>query len=79
MNGQFELINHLVEPFNMKLDIKRALPPQHADVGYEITAQMQSVQVREISIHFAQTIIKSLFNILQCYITIHVLLQLTYN
>ena len=47
MNGQFELIAHLLEPFNMKLEVKRALPPQHQDVGYEFTAQMQAVQVRK--------------------------------
>ena len=48
MNGQFELINHLVEPFNMNLDIKRALPPHHADIGYEFTAHMQSVHVSNL-------------------------------
>lgn len=44
-NGNIEPIHTLVEPINLTVGLKRALPPQRIDTHYDISGKLKSVKV----------------------------------
>ena len=45
MNGHIDQIHAIVEPISLSLDLKRALPPLHTDLGYDISGRLHIVKV----------------------------------
>ena len=52
MTGQYDVVNHIIEPLNVKLDVNRSLPPHHTDIGYDLTTHMEVLQVRHEKRYF---------------------------
>ena len=46
LNGNMELVHPIVEPINLRLDMKRALPPHRTDLHYDIFGKLHIVKVR---------------------------------
>jgi vacuolar protein sorting-associated protein 13A/C len=45
LTGNVEYAHTIIEPINLKLDIKRALPPVHTDTAYEIGGKLHTVRM----------------------------------
>ena len=45
MNGITTPQHTIIEPIHLKLDLKRALPPHHLDIYYELEGQLHKVKV----------------------------------
>ncbi len=46
LNGNMELVHPIVEPINLRLDMKRALPPHRTDLHYDVFGKLHIVKVR---------------------------------
>ena len=57
MNGHIDQIHAIVEPISLSLDLKRALPPLHTDLGYDISGRLHIVKVGSWRVMFNNTII----------------------
>lgn len=45
MNGNVEPASTIIKPINLKLDLKRALPPHHTDIHYDLCGQLATIKV----------------------------------
>ena len=52
MNGFIEHVHTIVDPTNLRLDLKRALPPIQTDCTHDLSGHLHMIKVRLYMCHF---------------------------
>ena len=52
MNGFIEHVHTIVDPTNLRLDLKRALPPIQTDCTHDLSGHLHMIKVHLYMCHF---------------------------